>query len=64
MISLFVLLDDMFKVAITHESFFTFRRSIELDSSMDTLRYTMIKQQAYIIDVYISRLKRVVGMRI
>ena len=44
--------------------FFTCRKSIEAVRSLFTVRYTMIKQQACIIHMYLSRLMRVVAMRL
>ena len=59
-----VLWNDVFKMAIRHESFFTCWKILEVVGSLVHLKDTMIKQQACLIDVYLSRLMRVVAMRI
>ena len=51
MVSMLVLWDDVFLRAIRHESFFSCRKKLELLGSLVPLRYTMIKQQACIINV-------------
>ena len=48
---MFVLWDDLFKMAIGHNSFFTCRKILVVVSSLVPLRYSMINQQVCIIDV-------------
>ena len=48
----FVLWNEAFQTGIRHESFCMCRKRLKVLDSMVPIRYTMIKQQVYIIEFY------------
>ena len=62
MVSLFVQQDVLFQMAMKHNSFFTWRNSLEVFCPRMPLRYHMLKHQASRIHIYLGSLMRVVAM--
>ena len=62
MVSLFVPWDVLFQMAMKHNSFFTWRNSLEVFCPRMPLRYHMLKHQASRIHIELGSLMRVVAM--
>ena len=62
MVSLFVPWDVLFQMAMKHNSFFTWRNSLEVFCPRIPLRYHMCKHQASRIHIELGSLMRVVAM--
>ena len=52
LISQFGIWNEVFQMVIRNESFFTCRKRLEVAVSLVPLRYSMIKHQACIVDIY------------
>jgi len=62
MVSLFVQQDVLFQMAMKQNSFFIFRKSIEVFCPLMPLRYNMLKLQASRVHIELGSLMRVVAM--
>ena len=62
--SVFVHWDDVIQMASGNKCLFTCRKRLEVFNSLVQFRYTMINQQAYIIDIWLKKWMRVLAMRL